>query len=171
MNKLLTLAWSLIALTQVPSAATAVEKVATFSALPKGDELEIVFQSNGCFHSTQYALTFRHEKRTGQLEVVITQIKPAAKDAAPGTYINAVLEVAHEDVKGLDQLLVFYRSKPPGGCTTIDQISIKQHRDGKIIAQEEFTDGSCAVDDWKGRISIQEMIRRAESKPVEEEIP
>jgi hypothetical protein len=80
------------------------------------------------------------------------------------------MEVPNEDVKGLDRLLAFYRSKPPGGCTTVDHMTIQQRRDGKVIAEEQFTDASCSSGEKHDLTSIHHLIQQAKSEPVEEEI-
>ena len=54
------------------------------------------------------------------------------------------LVLSKEEVEGLDRLFAFYRSGPRSGCTTVDTISISQHRKGRLIAKEQFTDGSCS---------------------------
>jgi hypothetical protein len=68
------------------------------------------------------------------------------------------------DLKGLDEVLRFYRSSPRGGCTTEDTITISQVRDGKTVATERFTDDSCSTYQMKGITTFSEIVRRLEEK-------
>jgi hypothetical protein len=50
-----------------------------------------------------------------------------------------------KEALGLDKLFQFYRSRPRGGCTTQDDISISQFRGAQKISSEHYVDGSCAT--------------------------
>lgn len=128
------------------SRAVAADKVSNFSSLAKGDELEMTFTTSGCFHFETYELEFR---RSSDLTVSIFQserVWSAARKAFISTNRVSLgdLTLTETDVEGLDRLLQFYRSSPRNGCTTVDTISISQRHDGKVVATEEFTDGSCS---------------------------
>lgn len=123
--------------------AIAADHVATFSGLPKGDELQMTFTTSGCFHYASYELTFRHPAET---TVNIVQIEPEWSQNPSNHITLGELSLTKADVEGLDRLLQFYRSGPGKGCTTVDKISISQHHDGKITATEQFIDGSCSYD-------------------------
>jgi len=129
--------------------AGSIDKVATFSALPEGDELLITLKGEGCFSSSTYEFQFR---RTNGLSVTVTQVEGIWWTAGQTNvnYTNDVrlgdLRLTRSDAEGLDRLLQFYRAGPDGGCTSVDTITIRQRHAGKIVATEQFTDGSCSYD-------------------------
>jgi hypothetical protein len=139
---------ALVAVACFLSRAIAADKVVTFSTLPKGDELEMTFITSGCFHFATYELKFC---RSAELTVNVVQIEREwSRDRRMFTSTNRVslgdLTLTKTDVDGLDKLLKFYRSSPRNGCTTVDEISISQRHNDKLIATEQFTDGSCSYD-------------------------
>lgn len=128
--------------------ASASEEVATFSSLPKDDELHVTFTSRGCWQDASYQLTFRRSIETA---VSVVQFKrERSPDLKVFTSTNSIdlgdLSLTKTDVEGLDRLLEFYRSSPPKGCTTIETISMSQYHAGKLVATEQFIDGSCSYD-------------------------
>lgn len=146
MNFLRTIILSVTAALYSLSTIVAAEKVSGFASLPADDALEVTYSSVGCFHSQSHELTFT---RSTNVTVSVIEIKPimaADKMSIIGT--NRVrmgdLVLSKEEVEGLDRLFAFYRSGPRSGCTTVDTISISQHRKGRLIAKEQFTDGSCS---------------------------
>jgi hypothetical protein len=143
------------------SRAVAADKVSTFSSLPKGDELEMIFTTSGCFHFATYELKFR---RSTDLTVSIVQIEREwSVDGKAFSSTNRVslgdLTLSKTDVAGLDRLLQFYRSSPRNGCTTVDKISITQRHDSKATTMEQFTDGSCSYE-RKNLTRIRELVAR-----------
>ncbi len=144
--------------------AQAGDKVAAFTALPEGAELEMVYASTGCFHAVQYELKFL---RSPELEVRIVQVESewsVVKQAHGAT--NRVelgkLKLTKADEEGLDRLMKFYRSKPGGGCTTVNFITVSQRQAGTVIATEQFTDKSCSHRDdvtW-----VTDLVRRLQVK-------
>jgi hypothetical protein len=145
------------------SRAIAADKVATFAALPKGDELEVTFSTSGCFHYFSYELKFH---RSAELEVSVVELVPQwSRDLKRIISTNRVslgdLTLTQTDVDGLDHLLAFYRSRRRGTCTTVDKIAICQRHEGRMAAREHFTDGSCS-NDRKDVTRITELVARLE---------
>jgi len=147
------------------SRAQAADNVATFSELPERDELQMAFTTSGCFHYASYELTFR---RSTEFAVTVVKMEGEwSRDLKTLNSTNRVtlgeLTLTNADLKGLDHLLRFYRSGPRDGCTTVDKISISQHHDDKVIAAEQFMDGSCSYD-RKNMTRIRELIARLAKK-------
>jgi len=108
-----------------------------------------------------------HRGATSTVAVVsVRQERTGAKKQSPDVKREALghLPLTDSDLKGLDELLRFYRSSPRGGCTTTDTITISQVRDGKTIATEQFTDGSCSTYQMKGVTTLPELVHRLEKK-------
>jgi len=121
--------------------------------LPKTDEVLIACQTNGCFHSARYELFFSGHAPG---KVKVTGISgPADK---PERRYLATVSFSPADQKQLDQQVAFYRTKPPGGCTTVEQMKISVARDGRIVGTETFVDGSCS----RSRNVLSAVARRAE---------
>jgi hypothetical protein len=147
------------------SRTEAADKVASFSELSKGDELHMTFTTSGCFHYASYELTFR---RSAEITVSIVQFErkwsPKLKAYTSTNRITlGELSLTRGDVEGLDRLLHYYRSSPGDGCTTVDKVSISQRHDEKVVASEQFVDGSC----FPARMDmtkITELIVRLEKK-------
>jgi len=99
----------LVLLAACTPTANAEEKVATFSALPKGDELRVTFTTSGCFHFVAYELTFRRSTAT---TVSVTQIMyEGSREREAITATNRInlgeLSLSKSDLEGLDKLLRF----------------------------------------------------------------
>jgi len=145
------------------------DDVATFSSLPEGDELVVMFASHGCFHHESYELTFRRSKEAvvhvvrlplATLVKVSDELSKVDDQANDGVRVElGDLTLTAAEVEGLDRLLTFYRSRPKASCTTIDDVSISQRRDNKQLAQEKFTDGSCRAG-GEGRPTFSALIDR-----------
>src|SRR5262245_38518960 len=147
------------------SRAPAADKVATFSELPRRDELRVAFTTSGCFHYASYELMFR---QWAEFAVTVVEIEREwSRDFKALKSTNLVtfgeLTLTNADLQGLDHLLRFYRSGPRDGCTTVDKISISQHHDDEVIAAEQFMDGSCFYDQ-KNMTRIRELIARLAKK-------
>lgn len=144
----------------------AAEKVATFSSLPATDTLEVRFTSSGCFHFYTFDFLFHRGAASSVTVVSVTQQWSVKKKK----YIDKSREklgnvqLTDADLKGLDELLNFYRSQPGGGCTTVDHITVSQLRDGKAVATEQFVDGSCATHRTNSFTTLPEIAQRLERK-------
>jgi hypothetical protein len=125
----------------------AADKVAAFSNLPEGDQLEISFRSSGCFKRDAYNLTFH---RATETTAFISDLE------------GRQLTLSKADVDGLDRLMRSYRSivVTPVICTTSDSITISQRHEGEIVATEEYSDGSCATGAMKDITRIPDLVRR-----------
>jgi len=151
-----------LALVWMNVAASAAEKLTPFAKLPATDELQVRFASSGCFHSTTHEFTFR---RGATSTVAVASVKAEWSDAKHKDREElGQVALSDSDLKGLDELLRFYRSNPRGGCTTIDRITISRVRNGKTLATEEFTDGSCSTYQLKGVTTLSEIVRRLEKR-------
>jgi hypothetical protein len=118
--------------------AWAADKVSTLADLPKGDQLEISFRSDGCFHHDAYDLTFR---RATETTVSITQTREIRVELGQLTLSKA-------DVDSLDEFVRFYKSSIPGNCTTSKSITISQRHDGEIVATETYENDTCGAYDY-----------------------
>ena len=121
----------------------AADKVATFSALPAGDELRMTITSSGCFHYVKHEFTFR---RSTTLTVSISETnytssrffeEPIALDPVE----LGERAMAPEEEVSLDQILTLYRTGSDVWSTSVDKVTISQQRDGKAIATEKFESG------------------------------
>ena len=147
------------------SLAVAADMVAAFSDLPKGDELEMTFDTCGCFHSATFELKFR---RSARLTVSVVEVERVwSRDLKTFGSTNRVslgkLTLRKSDVDGLDQLLRFYRARTLAESTTVDTISISQRHDGKVVATEQFIDRSCSYE-RKDLTRIMELVTRLEKQ-------
>jgi hypothetical protein len=124
------------------------ERIDGFAKLTLGDTLQVRFTSGGCFHFYTYDLTFTRTNASVAVE---------RRDFGK-------LELTDVDLAGLDTLLTFYRTNTFGGCTTEDEITISQIRDGKVIATEQLKDASCRASKVKDVLTIKSVARRLSQK-------
>lgn len=123
-------------------------RVDTFSKLKQGYTLIVCFHSSGCFHNETHELAFR---KASELSVSVVKL--------PGVNLGT-LTLSKSDIAGLDRLMEFYRSKHSGGCTTVDEITFTQQRDGKTLATEQFTDDSGQTHSMEGITLFRTLIMR-----------
>lgn len=112
------------------------------SQLQPKERLHVAYQSRGCFHDRKYEIDF--ERGTS----VTTR-------SAGHTVTLSAREVA-----GLDNLFAFYRSRPRGGCTTQDDVTITQFRKGRKVSSEHYVDGSCAADQIKDITTFYQIAKK-----------
>jgi hypothetical protein len=115
---------------------------AQLSQLQPGERLHVSYHSRGCFHDRKYKIDF---ERAGSV---------TARSA------GRTFTLSPREVSGLDKLFQFYRSQPPGGCTTQDDISIIQSRDGRKISSEHYVDGSCATYEMKDITHFYDIAKK-----------
>jgi hypothetical protein len=123
------------------------ERVATFSALPRGDKMVVHYTSTGCFHFSSYEFTYAPDGE-GSFEVEELHMEwSKAKYAQVERSRNFLGRVSLEngEAKKLDALIEFYRQNTDHSCTTVDSIRLSQIRNGRVVAEESFVDGSCAA--------------------------
>jgi hypothetical protein len=111
--------------------ATVLAGVPSLSQLQPGERVHMSYHSRGCFHDRNYEIDF--ERTTA----VIARSSDRSVSLSP------------KEVAGLDKLFQFYSSRPRGGCTTQDDISISQFRGGQKVSSEHYIDGSCATHQMK----------------------
>ena len=101
------------------------------------------YSSNGCFHHTNYQFSFVKNK-----VLVSEQIARWKQDADNKNTFNELgsLKLSDLDMKGLDNLLAFYKTNKETGCTTHNQIEYKYFKAGKLIKSTEYLDASCTND-------------------------
>lgn len=138
------------------AAAVAKEPI-SFQKLPAGDTIEVTFMSVGCFHRVGYKMTFV----PGESAVVSIEALDSPKPAKPMGKIT----VSGRELAGLDRLMKYYRTPHFGGCTTVDQIKLVQKHDGKVVAEEEYTDSTCGTRDNKDFTLFPALAGRLEKKP------
>jgi len=124
------------------------ERIDGFANLTLGDTLQVRFTSGGCFHFYTYELTFTRTNSSVAVE---------RRDFGK-------IELTDVDIAGLDTLLTFYRTNTLGGCTTEDEITVLQIRDGKVIATEQLKDASCRASKVKDVLTIESVARRFSQK-------
>lgn len=148
----------IVAISCLLSHAIAADKVANFSSLPAG---EMTFSTGGCFHFARYELKFRRSPDANLNVVqVLYEWSEKSKSIVATNRVNlGDLKLSKADVRGLDNLLQFYRSSPHGRCTTVETLSIAQRHEGKVTAKEKFTDPSCSYEK-KGLMRITDLVRR-----------
>jgi len=132
-------------------------KPISFQKIPAGDTIEVTFMSVGCFHRVSYKMTFA----PGENAVVSIKDLYSPK---PGKHLGKIA-VSGRDLAGLDRLMKYYRTPHLGGCTTVDQIKLVQKHDGKVVAEEEYTDSTCGTYDKKDFTLFPALAGRLEKKP------
>lgn len=109
------------------------------SQLQLGERLHVSYQSRGCFNDGGFEIDFR---RT-------TSVTASSS--------GHTVRLSRREVAGLDRLFQFYRSRPHGGCTTQDNITISQFRGARKISNEHYVDGSCATNQMKDVTRLGEI--------------
>ena len=136
------------------SSATAIAGTVSLSQLQPGDRIHVSYGSRGCFHDRKCEIDF--ERGTSV----------TAHSAGRSVTLSA------REIQGLDRLIQFYRSRPVGGCTTEDEITITWFRDRQKIASERYVDRSCATYQMKDVMRFYEIAtklqleRNSSSKPT-----
>ena len=123
----------------------------SFQQLPASDSIHVTFTSTGCFHFVTYEFDFQ---RAATMTAKVTQVElrwnEAQKRQEEAKRIPlGTVKLSEAEIAGLDRLFTFYRSKKPGGCTTVDQITATQKNGDAVKATESFTDRTCATYDMK----------------------
>lgn len=128
----------------------AAEPPISFQHIPEGNTIEVMFESKGCFHHGRYQFVFQ-----GARAVVI---KMEAKRNIP---VGAVT-LSKSELAGLDRLLIFYRERRPGLCTTSDTIALTQKTGGKVVKREFFQDDTCETDEMKRVTRFTDIVAKLE---------
>jgi hypothetical protein len=113
----------------------------SFGQLEPLETIRVRFNSTGCFHSRTYELTFR---RRSSYAATVREVTTPIVGAAPKRSRTTVLSSTR--VAGLDRLLEYYRRESPGGCTTVELVTITRlSANGTPIATEQYVDESCGT--------------------------
>jgi hypothetical protein len=112
------------------------------SQLQPGDRIHVAYHSRGCFHDRNYDIDFQRGDSV------------TARSAGHSVTLSA------REVAGLDKLFQFYRSKPRGGCTTEDDITISQFHGAEVLSSERYIDGSCATYQMKNVTRFYEIAKK-----------
>jgi hypothetical protein len=115
----------------------------SLSQLQPGERFHVAYHSRGCFHDRKYDIDF--ERGTSSVTA------RSAGHAVP-------LSVG--EIAGLDHLIAFYSSRPRGGCTTQDDITITRFHDGRKISSEHYVDGSCATYQMKDITTFYQVAKK-----------
>ena len=114
----------------------------SLSQLQSGERLHVAYHSRGCFHDRRYDIDF--ERGTSVI----------ARSAGHTVTLSA------GEIAGLDHLIAFYSSRPRGGCTTRDDITITQFHDGRKTSSEHYVDASCATYQMKDITTFYEVAKK-----------
>lgn len=119
----------------------------SFQHLPAGDSIQVKFTRSGCFQLETYEFVF---ERAAAMSVSVAQIEmrwngERKRREEVGRKALGRATLSEAEVVGLDRLFAFYRTKKPGGCTTVDRISATLLSGDTVKATESFTDGTCAT--------------------------
>jgi hypothetical protein len=130
-----------VALLSLCGSAAALAGSPSLSRLHAGERLHVAYHSRGCFHDRKYDIDF--ERGTSV----------TARSAGHSVTLSAA------EIAGLDKLIAFYSSRPRGGCTTQDDITITQFRDGRKISSDHYVDGSCSTHQMKNTTTFYEVAK------------
>jgi hypothetical protein len=112
------------------------------SKLQPGERIHVAYHSRGCFHDRKYDIDFQRG------------------DSVTARCLGHTAALFASEVAGLDKLFQFYRSKPRGGCTTQDDITISQFRGSEKLSSEHYIDGSCATHQMKDVTQFYEIAKK-----------
>ena len=120
----------------------------SIAGLAKGETFEVTFASSGCFHqsSDSFTITSHAIGLTGK----------GRKAKRPR------LALKPSEIKKLDALLKFYAAGPANGCTTVDSITLKHVKAGKILQTYQYTDASCSTHRKKNVLTFHAIMQRME---------
>ena len=122
------------------------DRVAPFSDLPEGDRIVVRYSSTGCFHFFTFEFSYS-PVGNGSFDVHELQMEwSKAKQAhveRSRRYLGRVSLEKNEASK-LDALIAYYREPQEFICSTVDEIHLSQIRRGRVVAEESFSDSSCA---------------------------
>jgi hypothetical protein len=130
--------------------------------LQSGHTLRVRYESTGCFHFNAYEFDF-----VGGPVVSVNITKVERKlDKKRVCYVDSrrvpmgSLTLGSQDIRKLDNLISYYRSKPHGFCTTVDDVKILHYVGKKIISSESYSDASCTTHDMKDVVTFNQLISR-----------
>lgn len=123
------------------------------SQLKEGESLEIHYESRGCFHNSITDVVIS-EGVVRFLDIHMEWDEGKKEHVEVARNLVGRMVLAEADAAGLDALLMYYAGEPGGGCTTVDEITVKLMMDGEVKREAGYTDGSCSAGDVGGAITI-----------------
>lgn len=154
------------------SAVAAGSNLVSFTKASPGDVIQLVYVEGNCLGGAIEAYQIDFDKAKTGLASVVSRLSPSSStdkitedpeyifDHSKKTPLKYMSISANESAE-LEQLLAFYRLPHSNGCTAIDGVSIRQFRNGKLIAKETFMDDSCIFRSGEKRSSLSRIIRKA----------
>lgn len=158
-------------LTYLCSAALAVAGDLGFSLMENGDAVEITHHSTGCFHdSTSYYEVIKLNDVYQFRQYAITWDKSYPPKIREKKMIGETA-LSAADVKGLDELLRFYRGEKEASSTTQDSLLIEYLEPDKRLKTERLKDvsGGYGLDKRKDIVTfyaLTERFKKPEAKPA-----
>jgi hypothetical protein len=142
-----------------------------FSELQPGDRIHVHFRSVGCYHNVAYTFDFergaRATVRIKSLGRAWSPVTPDFETQIP--HLLGTLTLSARDLRGLDNLVQFYRTHPDGFCSTAEDITIKypqyfEDRPEPVIVTERYTDLSCDNFRLPGLTTFPSLAQRLERR-------
>lgn len=113
----------------------------TFTGLQAGEKLQVDYRMSGCFASEHLAFSFW---RANGLQVEVHKFV-CEQDGKERRIRLGQATLSKNDERALDNLLRFYRSRPAGGCTMVENAKLAHLKGGKELAKEALVDASCSL--------------------------
>ncbi len=142
------------------SLSAAVGTPISFQNLPVGDTIEVTFESSGCFHHVTYFWNFRRSDKGN----VTARVRGESGNAEIEAKMRGEGVVSSKDLAGLDRLLEYYRAGRPGGCTTVNTITLVWSGGIGEIAREKYVDGTCGTYDNKKLVLFSNLLAKLREK-------
>jgi len=141
---------SFLILTCSVSGAAEDEKISFWPPPSSEFELRLYFQSQGCFHHDRYMFI-----------ISSSQLRVSAWRASDDVNISRdPIQLSQTDLQQLQKLLEFYRSNQLGGCTTVDTLTANLVREGRVVKEEKYIDGSCSYFRDDDFLTLPMFVRR-----------
>ncbi len=123
--------------------------------LKKGEQMEVKYTSQGCFHNAKYFFTFKGDK--------VDIYAPTSEKNDDERLKLGTLLLTKEEISKLDNLFTHYNNgKEKGWSTTQEQVSVKVMIGKTVKLSWGFTDGSGGFDSPKGMMTLGELVARVE---------
>ena len=125
-----------------------------FAALAPGDEVTVQLKSDGCFHHFAAEVLLTREASGFAVE-----LRGADANLISGARLTAVASLDAEEMDKLDRVLGFYRTDRPGGCTTVDHVTLRVLSGALQGVEESFTDASCGTLEQSLSVPFDALLR------------
>lgn len=137
----------IVAATMRDSSAAARPQI-RFRGLPANQKVVIDFKSTGCYHRLQCKLEYsRLPSPAIRVEEVVYPDSGGVPSAVDHTTDRGLVALHQADVRRLDNLLRFYRTRRKGRCTTLNDVTFSLRQGDRVLTTETFQDSSCYADD------------------------